>query len=103
MIDRFPDRALLWSCYEAGPTGYDLARLLKSLAVHCDVIAPSMIPKASGGKVKTDTRDCRRLARLHRAGELVAVRIPTPFEEAVRDRVGLVATWSKTSPERGTD
>ena len=85
LIDRFPDRSLLWSCYEAGPTGYDLARLLKSLGVHCEVIAPSMIPKASGDKVKTDTRDCRRLARLHRAGELVAVRIPTPFEEAVRD------------------
>ena len=44
-----------------------------------------MIPKAPGDKVKTDTRDCRRLARLHRAGELVAVRVPTPFEEAVRD------------------
>lgn len=85
LIDRFPDRALLWSCYEAGPTGYDLARLLKSLGVHCEVIAPSMIPKASGDKVKTDTRDARRLARLHRAGELVAVRIPTPSEEAVRD------------------
>ena len=85
LIDRFPDRSLLWSCYEAGPTGYDLARLLKSLGVHCEVIAPSMIPRASGDKVKTDARDCRRLARLHRAGELVAVRIPTPFEEAVRD------------------
>jgi transposase len=85
LIDRFPDRTLLWSCYEAGPTGYDLARLLKSLGVHCEVIAPSMIPRASGDKVKTDARDCRRLARLHRAGELVAVRIPTPFEEAVRD------------------
>ena len=44
-----------------------------------------MIPKASGDKVKTDTRDCRRLARLHRAGELVAIRIPNPLEEAVRD------------------
>jgi transposase len=85
LIDRFPDRTLLWSCYEAGPTGYDLARLLKSLGVHCEVIAPSMIPRASGDKVKTDARDCRRLARLHRAGELVAVRIPTPVEEAVRD------------------
>ncbi len=73
------------SCYEAGPTGYDLARLLKSLGVRCEIIAPSMIPKAAGDKVKTDTRDCRRLARLHRAGELVAVRIPTPLEEAVRD------------------
>jgi transposase len=85
LIDRFPDRSMLRSCYEAGPTGYDLARLLKSLGVHCEVIAPSMIPKAPGDKVKTDTRDCRRLARLHRAGELVAVRIPIPLEEAVRD------------------
>ena len=85
LIDRFDDRSRLVSCYEAGPTGYDLARLLKSLGVRCEVIAPSMIPKAAGDKVKTDTRDCRRLARLHRAGELVAVRIPTPLEEAVRD------------------
>ncbi|MGH9096945.1 MAG: IS110 family transposase, partial [Acidimicrobiales bacterium] len=85
LIDRFPDRSLLWTCYEAGPTGYDLARLLKSLGVHCEVIAPSMIPKAPGDKVKTDARDCKRLARLHRAGELVAIRIPAPVEEAVRD------------------
>ena len=58
---------------------------MTSLGVHCEVIAPSMIPKAPGDKVKTDTRDCRRLARLHRAGELVAIRVPTPLEEAVRD------------------
>jgi transposase len=49
------------------------------------VIAPSLIPRAAGDKVKTDRRDCRRLARLHRAGELVAIRIPTAQEEAVRD------------------
>jgi transposase len=49
------------------------------------VIAPSLIPRAPGDKVKTDKRDCRRLARLHRAGELVAVPIPTIAEEAVRD------------------
>jgi transposase len=85
LIARFPEPRLLRSCYEAGPTGYDLARLLTSMGVSCQVIAPSMIPKAPGDKVKTDTRDCRRLARLHRAGELVAVRVPTPGEEAVRD------------------
>ena len=49
------------------------------------MIAPSLIPRAAGDKVKTDRRDCRRLARLHRAGELVAIRIPEPHEEAVRD------------------
>jgi transposase len=53
--------------------------------VRCEVIAPSLIPKAPGDKVKTDRRDCRRLARLHRAGELVAIRIPSVQEEAVRD------------------
>jgi transposase len=55
------------------------------MGVSCQVIAPSLIPKAPGDRVKTDRRDCRRLARLHRAGELVAIRIPTRAEEAVRD------------------
>jgi transposase len=49
------------------------------------VIAPALIPIAPGDRVKTDKRDCRRLARLHRAGQLVAVRVPTVAEEAVRD------------------
>lgn len=85
LIGRLPEPRLVRACYEAGPTGYDLARLLQSMGVGCEVIAPSLIPKAPGDKVKTDKRDCRRLARLHRAGELVAIRIPTPTEEAVRD------------------
>ena len=85
LIARFPDRKHLRACYEAGPTGYELHRLLASLQVRCDVVAPSLIPKAPGDRVKTDKRDCRRLARLHRAGELVAIRIPTAWEEAVRD------------------
>jgi transposase len=85
LVGRFPEPRLVWACYEAGPTGYDLHRLLVSLGVHCAVVAPSMIPKAPGDKVKTDSRDCRRLARLHRAGELVAIRVPSPLEEAVRD------------------
>lgn len=85
LIGRFPDRGALRVCYEAGPTGYDLARMLRGWGVSCDVIAPSLIPKAAGDKVKTDKRDARRLARLHRAGELTAIHIPTPQEEAVRD------------------
>lgn len=75
----------LIACYEAGPTGYELHRLLRSLEVRCDVVAPSLIPKAPGDRVKTDTRDARKLARLHRAGELVAIRVPSAAEEAVRD------------------
>ena len=85
LVARFADPGGLRACYEAGPTGFELARLLASMGVGCDVIAPSLIPKAPGDKVKTDRRDCRRLARLHRAGELVAIRIPTVQEEAVRD------------------
>jgi len=72
-------------CYEAGPTGYELARLLNGLGVRTEVIAPSLIPMVAGAKVKTDKRDARRLAHLYRAGELTAVHIPTPKEEAIRD------------------
>ena len=85
LVGRFGQPRLLRACYEAGPTGYDLQRLLVSIGVRCDVVAPSLIPRAPGDKVKTDKRDCRRLARLHRAGELVAIRVPSPTEEAVRD------------------
>jgi transposase len=85
LVERFPQRSLLRTCYEAGPTGFGLHRLLTAMGVCCDVIAPSLIPKAPGDRVKTDKRDCRRLARLHRAGELTPIRVPTPAEEAVRD------------------
>ena len=87
LLAHYPDPSLLSTCYEAGPTGYDTHRLITSLGIACDVIAPSLIPKRSGVRVKTDRIDARNLARLHRAGELVAVRIPTPAEEAVRDLV----------------
>jgi transposase len=85
LVGRLGNPRMLRACYEAGPTGFELARLLHSMDLRCEVIAPSLIPRAPGDKVKTDRRDCRRLARLHRAGELVAIRIPTLQEEAVRD------------------
>ncbi len=84
-LSRFDDFSRLRACYEAGPTGYELSRLLNSLGLRTDVIAPSMIPKAPGDRVKTDKRDARRLAKLHRAGELTVIRVPTPEEEAIRD------------------
>jgi len=87
LLSRYPDRTLLRTCYEAGPTGYDTQRLITSLGITCDVIAPSLIPRRSGVRVKTDRADARNLARLHRAGELVAVRVPTSAEEALRDLV----------------
>ena len=85
LIGRFPQRGQLRTCYEAGPTGFGLHRLLTSMGVACEVIAPALIPKRAADRVKTDRRDCRRLARLHRAGELVAIRVPSQAEEAVRD------------------
>ena len=84
-LNRFDDHRVLSVCYEAGPTGYELHRLLTTMGIRCQVIAPSLIPKSPGDRVKTDKRDCRKLARLHRAGELVAIRVPTREEEAVRD------------------
>jgi transposase len=84
-VARFADPRRLVSCYEAGPTGYGLHRLLMSMGVACQVIAPSLIPRTAADRVKTDRRDCRKLARLHRAGQLVAIRVPNCREEAVRD------------------
>jgi transposase len=73
--------------YEAGPTGYGLARACAASGIACMVAAPSKIPRAPGDRVKTDRRDAERLARLLRLGELVAVRVPEPHEEAARDLV----------------
>jgi transposase len=85
LVGRLGDPRRLRACHEAGPTGYELARLLDRMGIGWEVIAPSLIPTAPGDRITTDTGDCRRLARLHRAGELVAIGIPTPAEEAVGD------------------
>ena len=72
-------------CYEAGPTGYGLYRLIKSLGHECLVVAPSLIPKKPGDRVKTNRRDAVDLAKLLRAGELTAVWVPDVQHEAMRD------------------
>lgn len=74
-------------CYEAGPCGYGLVRTLRQRGYTCDVIAPSRVPRRPADRVKTDRRDALLLARLHRAGELTAIRIPEPEDEAIRDLV----------------
>ena len=74
-------------CYEAGPTGYGLYRQLTALGCDCAVVAPSLIPKRPGERVKTNRRDALTLAKLHRAGELTAVWVPDPGHEAVRELV----------------
>lgn len=73
--------------YEAGPCGFVIWRHLRAQGLACDVVAPSSIPKRSGERVKTDRRDAILLARLARAGELTAVRVPQAADEAVRDLV----------------
>ena len=73
--------------YEAGPCGFVIWRHLSAQGVRCEVVAPSSIPKRSGDRVKTDRRDAIMLARLARAGELTAVRVPDVADEAVRDLV----------------
>ena len=73
--------------YEAGPTGYVLAREIQQAGIRCVVCAPGKIPRAPGDRVKTDQRDAERLARLLRLGELTAVRIPELKQEAARDVV----------------
>ena len=75
------------ACYQAGPTGFGLARALSAVGVHCEVVAPSKLERPAGDKVKTDRRDAERLARLLRIGEVPGVRVPTEAEEAARDLV----------------
>ena len=72
-------------CYEAGPCGYGIHRQLTDLGWDCQVVAPSLIPKKAGDRIKTDRRDSLMLARLHRAGELTAVWVPDGAQEALRD------------------
>jgi transposase len=73
--------------YEAGPTGFGLARACARVGIGCLVAAPGKIPRAAAERVKTDRRDAERLARLLRLGELTAVRVPDELEEAARDLV----------------
>ena len=72
-------------CYEAGPCGYDVYRQLIDIGQRCNVVAPSLIPKKSGDRVKTDRRDANTLSRLYRAGELTPAWVPDKEQEAIRD------------------
>jgi transposase len=74
-------------CYEAGPCGYALKRILDSKGYHCGIIAPSLIPIATGNKIKTDKRDAIKLARLFRSGDLTFIEVPDEDKEAIRDFV----------------
>ena len=76
---------VLHFCYEAGPCGYELYHQLRALGHHCDVVAPSLIPRKSGVRIKTDRRDALALAKLHATGSLTAVWVPDKEQEGLRD------------------
>jgi transposase len=88
LIKRLEDlapRSLLRVCYEAGPTGYGLARRLNEAGICCVVVAPSLVPVQQGCRIKTDRRDAVKLAHFLRSGDLVEVSVPAAQNEAMRD------------------
>jgi transposase len=87
LLAKLGERSKVRVCYEAGPTGYALYWQLSELGVHCDVIAPSLVPTKAGDRVKTDRRDAVKLARCYRAGDLTPVFVPDAATEALRDLV----------------
>ncbi len=86
-IRKLDSPELLRACYEAGPTGFALYWQLTQLGVECTVVAPTLVPKKPGDRVKTDRRDALKLARCHRNGDLTAVWVPDAASEAMRDLV----------------
>ena len=84
-VDRLQRQGPVRCCYEAGPCGFELQRALSARGIPCDVIAPALIPRRAGNRIKTDRRDAGQLAVLYRAGALTAIHIPTEHEEAARD------------------
>lgn len=84
-VERLRRQGPVACCYEAGPCGFDLQRALTAHEVACEIIAPALIPRRAGDRVKTDRRDATHLAVLYRAGALTPIHIPTEQEEAARD------------------
>ena len=84
-LSREFDGMVLLFCYEAGPCGYGLYRQMVDSGHECQVVAPSLIPKKAGERIKTDRRDALKMARLLRANELTAVWVPDTEQEAMRD------------------
>ena len=87
LVKRLGPAKRLKVCYEAGPHGYGLYRQLSKLGVHCDVIAPTLVPVKSGDRVKTNRRDAEKLARCYRSGDLTPVWVPDAAHEGLRDLV----------------
>jgi transposase len=87
LVSRLDREHQLRFCYEAGPCGYGIQRQLGAAGQECVVVAPSLIPRKPGERIKTDRRDAIKLARSHRAGDLTPVWVPDEAHEAMRDLV----------------
>jgi transposase len=87
LLGKLGEPSTLRVCYEAGPTGYVLYWQLTRLGVHCEVVAPSLVPTKPGERIKTDRRDAEKLARSYRSGDLTPVFVPDAEHEALRDLV----------------
>ncbi len=94
-FDRWAERGLVRTCYEASGAGYILYRELTEWGYACEIIAPSMTPIRPGEQRKHDRRDAIMLARLYRAGELVPIRVPSPKDERIRDLVRCRETFQR--------
>ena len=75
-VERLRRQGTIACCYEAGPCGFELQRALSAHGVSCDLIAPALIPRRAGDRIKTDRRDAAQLAVLYRAEALTAIHIP---------------------------
>jgi transposase len=94
-FDRLSREGEVRACYEASGAAYVLQRALTAWSYHCDIIAPSLVPRRPGEHRKHDRRDAIELARLYRAGELVVIRVPAEAEERVRDLVRCRETFQR--------
>jgi transposase len=95
LVKKLGPASRLRICYEAGPHGYGLYWQLTGLNVHCDVVAPTLVPVKAGDRVKTNRRDAEKLARCYRSGDLTPVWVPDSQHEALRDLVRARAAAKK--------
>jgi len=84
---KLQERGVLVCCYEAGPTGFELYRFLIEIGIQCIIVAPGLLPKKPGNRIKNDKRDATNLAKSLRNGDVVSIHVPSQSDEAVRDYI----------------
>lgn len=84
---KLQEKGTIISCYEAGPTGFELYRFLTEIGIQCIIAAPGLLPKTPGNRIKNDKRDAIGLAKTLRNGDIVSVHVPSQSDEAIRDYI----------------